>query len=112
MPVSEIMSRIKYTQFDPEMDPDLYTWENDDATEPNGVTPELMKHLEDCIDITYDVAENRYRHGSMVQIDDVMFAVAGGSTWGDTPEYVDELSVTFFLGVTVRENEYITFASR
>lgn len=112
MPVSQIMDRIKYTQFDPEIDSDLYTWENDDATEPNGVTPELMKHLEDCIDITYDVAEGRYRLGGVTQIDDVQFAIAGGPSWGDTVDYVDELSVTSFLGVTVGEGEYLTFVSR
>jgi hypothetical protein len=106
-----ITMALRHTHLDPEFD-DGHFWSFDDNGEPQIIRETLIPELEKYVHITYDVAEGRYRMGGVARIDDVYFAIAGGPSWGDTPDYFDELEVTSFLGVTVDQGEYLTFVSR
>ena len=57
----------------------------------------------EAVNITYDCAGGEYRLASYWKFGkdgEVVFAVAGGASWGDTPDYVDDLRIAEALRVT------------
>lgn len=100
MSAETIIEALRHTYLDAEFTDHLYTFSEDDPWEVTGISEEMIPALEQAINITYDVAEDRFRLGTCVQFGDCKFAVAGGASWGDMPEYVDELWLVSMLGVT------------
>lgn len=67
--------------------------------------PELDKDavISECvtmINIAYDTAEGRLRGAGYIRVGECDFALAAGMSWGDPPEFYDELEVAYALGVT------------
>lgn len=95
----QIIDRVRYGVYDPSIWTDYYTF--DDDGDPVGVNrEEFMPVLIEAIETTYEVAYGRYRGGGYFQIGEVTFAMIGEMSWGDPPEFYDELCVTYELGVT------------
>lgn len=99
-----LLDKIRYTHLDG--DDSFY---DDDG---NLVRSELLARLEESLDITYNCAEGRYRLGGFMTFDECQFAVAGGPSWGDQPEYVDDLSVIYFLGVTYDDTKTLKWVTK
>jgi hypothetical protein len=105
-----MMLALRDTIFDPMYDYKLYTWEDDAASEPNGINRETMlPHLDEIIDIVYDIADGEVRAATWYQIDTVDFVSCGGATWGDAPEFYDELVIASQLGVTYDNNKKLAW---
>jgi hypothetical protein len=102
---------VRNTNLDPEFD-DGHFWSFDDNGEPQMIRETLIPELEKYVHITYDVAEDKHRVASWFRHDDVKFAVAGGLSWGDTPDFVDELSVVYYLGVTFDPMKKLAWVDR
>ncbi|MGA0847937.1 MAG: hypothetical protein ACO395_04700 [Pontimonas sp.] len=99
------------TNLDPEFDDGTF-WSIDDNGELQMIRETLIPELEKCVHITYDVAEDKHRVAAWFRHDDVKFAVAGGLSWGDTPDFVDELSIVYFLGVTYDPTKKLAWVDR
>ena len=104
----ELIDRLRFGQYDPRYYDDWYTF--DDENNAIGVNrDELMPILINAVNVTYNVAEGRYRSGGYYQMDDVCFAVCGGETWGDSPEHYDDLCVVHELGVTIDRTKKLSW---
>jgi len=102
---------LRHTNLDPEFDDGTF-WSFDDNDEPQMIRETLIPELEKCVHITYDVLEDNHRVASWFRHDDVKFAIAGGLSWGDTPDLVDELSIAYFLGVTYDPTKELAWVDR
>jgi len=67
----------------------------------------LIARCEEAINITYDSAEDHNRLSGSMRINDCVFAVAGGLSWGDSPDYFDDLCIAYELGVTYDESKQL-----
>ena len=67
----------------------------------------LIARCEEAINITYDSAEGEYRLAGSMRINDCVFAVGGGESWGDSPDYFDDLCIAYELGVTYDESKQL-----
>lgn len=106
-----ILNAIYNTHLDPEFaDEDFFIWSESNVDGINRET--LMPELESVVNITYDILDDKHRLASWVKHDDITFVIAGGATWGDTPEFVDELSLCYFLGVTYDPNKQLAWVER
>ena len=108
-----ILNAIYNTHLDPEFtNEDFFVWDDDD----NGIVginrEVFMPELEGVVNITYDIAEDKHRLASWVKHDDITFVIAGGASWGDTPEFVDEVSLCYFLGVTYDPNKELAWVDK
>lgn len=99
-----LVTKIKYTHLDD--DEDIF---DDDG---NVDRAELLKRLEESLDIVYECSDGELRYGGSIKIDDCRFAFAGGITWGDPVEYVDDLSIIDSLGVTHDQNLELKWVPR
>ena len=64
---------------------------------------QVRDRCREAVNITYDCADGEYRLASYWKFGkdgEVVFAVAGGASWGDTPDYVDDLRIADALRVT------------
>jgi len=96
-----IINALADTICDPTYDDGLYLWDADNEYKMIGVNRETMFfNLDSIIDSVYDIADGRIRTATWYKIDDVDFVHAGGASWGDTPEWYDELHIAWSLGVT------------
>lgn len=102
---TEIINRMRYGTYDPDVYEDYYSFEND---EPVGINRDVfMPILIEALDVTYDVAEGRRRSGQGITIGGAQFAVVGEMSWGDPPVNYDELCVIYELGVTYDESKQL-----
>lgn len=108
-----ILNAIYHTHLDPEFaDENFFTFD-EFTDEVIGINREtLMSELEGVVNITYDIAEGKHRLATWVKHDDITFVIAGGASWGDTPEFVDEVSLCYFLGVTYDPDKQLVWADR
>jgi len=108
-----ILNAIYHTHLDPEFaDENFFTFD-EFTDEVVGINREtFMPELEVAVNATYDILDDKHRLASWVKHDDITFVIAGGSTWGDTPEFVDELSLCYFLGVTYDPNKQLAWVER
>lgn len=60
---------------------------------------QVRERCREAVNIAYDCYEGKYRLGSGASFGEAKFAIAGGASWGDTPEYVDDLCVVDALRV-------------
>jgi hypothetical protein len=95
----QLISRLSYgaLHLEDEEEPYFDIDENDDATLNREA---VLERCVEAVNITYDVAEDRHRVASSMRIDDCLFAVAGGLSWGDSPDYFDDLCIAYELMVT------------
>ena len=80
---------------------------NDENGNPILNRADLIARCEEAINITYDSAEDRYRLAGSMRINDCVFAVGGGASWGDSPDYFDDLCIAYELGVTYDESKQL-----
>lgn len=74
--------------------------ETDDETGFALDEAQVRSRCREAVNITYDCYEFAYRLGSGATFGEAKFAIAGGASWGDTPEYVDDLRIADALRVT------------
>ena len=84
----------------------------DDGGEPTLIMKNIIKELEKYIHIVYDIVGDKHRVASWFRHDEALFAVTGGLSWGDTPEFVDEMTIVYFLGVTYDPTMELTWVKR
>lgn len=109
----DIINALRDTIFDPTFSDELYTWENDNSSEPNGVNNDTMfSHLDDIIDIVYDIADGNVRGATWYKVDDILFVSCGEQSWGDGPEFYDELTIASLLGVTYDETKRLAWVDK
>ena len=72
---------------------------------------ELLARCREAIEITYEASEGKLRAASFARFGDVTFAVAGGLSWGDEPDFVNDLGIVLDLGVTYDEGEWVGWGS-
>jgi len=108
-----ILNAIYHTHLDPEFANEDFFTLDEFTDEVIGINREtLMPELEGVVNITYDIAEGKHRLASWVKHDDITFVIGGGASWGDTPEFVDEVSLCYFLGVTYDPDKQLVWADR
>jgi hypothetical protein len=100
------------TNLDSEWDDDEEFWSFPEDADPQIKRDAIMPELEKYVNITFDIAEDKHRVASWFRHDDILFVSAGGLSWGDTPEFVDELSIVYFLGVTYDPNKKLAWIDR
>lgn len=61
---------------------------------------QVRSRCREAVNIAYDCYEGRLRLGGSANFGEVGFAIAGGASWGDVPDYVDDLSIAQALRVT------------
>lgn len=78
-----------------------------DVQRPNGEfvldQAQVRSRCREAVNVAYDCADGEYRLASYWKFGkhgEVVFAVAGGPSWGDMPEYVDDLRIADALRVT------------
>lgn len=99
-----LLAKIQYTHLD-----DDETIFDDDG---KLIRSELMTRLEESLNIAYECAEGALRLGGYLRFGECEFAVAGGPSWGEAPDYVDDLSIIYFLGVTYDETMELKWVPR
>lgn len=101
-----IMESLKDTIYDASFSEELYTWPDRISSEPTGINREaMMKELEPLINTVYDIHDGKVRAAMWFRFGETSFVFAGGQSWGDTPEYFDEVSVASLLAVTYDESK-------
>lgn len=92
----------------------VIAWEIEDGTHDISDEGEEGFHLDesairercrDAVNVAYDCYEGKYRLGSGASFGEAKFAIAGGASWGDTPEYVDDLCIVDALRVAYDETK-------
>lgn len=73
---------------------------DDDTHKPVLDKDAIMNACRKYLNDTYDVAEGKVRTAGWTRIGDCQFVLAGGVSWGDAPEFYDELEIAYSLGVT------------
>lgn len=73
---------------------------------------QVRSRCREAVNIAYDCAEGKYRLASWVKQDEILFAVAGGVSWGDTPDYVDDLCIADALRVTYDESKELRWVDK
>lgn len=73
---------------------------DDDTHQPVLDKDAIMEGCRKYVNVAYDVAEGKVRGAGYTRIGECWFAMAGGLTWGDSPEFYDELEIAYSLGVT------------
>lgn len=111
LPDESIVRALSNTNLDPEWDDDHF-WDFPKDGDPQIKRDTLLPELEKYVNIAYDIAEDKHRVASWFRHDDILFVIAGGVSWGDTPEFVDELSIVYFLGVTYDPTKELVWADR
>lgn len=102
----QLISRLSYgaLHLEDEEEPYFDIDENDNAILNREI---LLERCAEAVTITYDSAEERYRLAGSMRINDCVFAVAGGPSWGESPDYFDDLCIAYELGVTYDENKQL-----
>lgn len=78
-----------------------YDLHYDDDTHKSVLDKEaIMEGCRKYVNATYDVAEGKVRTAGWTRIGECEFVLAGGVSWGDAPEFYDELEIAYSLGVT------------
>ena len=111
LPDETIVLALMNTHLDSEWDNETF-WDYPEDGDPQIKRDTLLPELEKYVNIAYDIAEDKHRVASWFRHDDILFVVAGGTSWGDTPEFVDELSIVYFLGVTYDPMKELVWADR
>lgn len=106
-----IVLALSNTHLDSEWDDDHF-WEFPEDGDPQIKRDTLLPELEKYVNIAYDIAEDKHRVASWFRHDDIKFVIAGGVSWGETPDFVDELSIVYFLGVTYDPNKELAWVER
>lgn len=117
LPNDSIERALRNTNLDSEWDDGLDSEWDDGKTfwifpddGPAYINRETMiPELEKYVHIVYDIVEGKCRVASWVRHDDVLFVIAGGLSWGDIPDFVDELTIVYFLGVTYDPTKELTW---
>lgn len=107
-----IIESLRDTNYESSFFEELYTWpeDNDYASEPTGINREvMMKELETLINVVYDIHDGNVRGAMWFRFGEVSFVFAGGESWGDSPEYFDEVSVVSLLAVTYDESKTLAW---
>lgn len=100
----QIIDRMRHGHYDPEFYDEYYKF--DENGEVVGVNRDVfLPVLADAINTTYNVAEGRHRYGSFLQFGEATFAMVGEMSYGDVPEYFDDLCVVHDLCVTYDTNK-------
>lgn len=73
---------------------------------------QVRSRCREAVNIAYDCAEGKYRLASWVKQSETLFAIAGGASWGDTPEYVDDLCIADALRVTYDETKELRWVDK
>lgn len=81
-------------------DGDYDTGEGEDGEDYILDEAQVRNRCREAVNIAYDCYDGKHRLGSGATFGEAMFAIAGGASWGDTPEYVDDLCVAHALRVT------------
>lgn len=104
MSIEEIIERNR--EFDTVLYHDIEDGVFDVETEEGEYAPDLAQVRSRCreaVNIAYDCAEGQHRLASYFRFGkkgEVLLAVAGAPSWGDTPEFVDDLQIADALRVT------------
>lgn len=105
-----IMESLKDTNYDASFSEELYTWPDSLSSEPTGINREaMMKELEQLINVVYDIHDGKVRGAMWFRFGEASFVFAGGQSWGDAPEYFDEVSITSLLAVTYDESKTLAW---
>jgi hypothetical protein len=76
---------------------------------------QVRSRCREAVNIAYDCAEGEYRMASYMKYGkdgEVVFAIAGGASWGDTPEYVDDLCIADALRVTYDDTKELKWVDK
>lgn len=76
---------------------------------------QVRDRCREAVNITYDCADGSYRMASYVKFGshgEVVFAIAGGASWGDMPEYVDDLRIADALRVTYDDTKELRWVEK
>lgn len=76
---------------------------------------QVRDRCREAVNITYDCAGGEYRLASYWKFGkdgEVVFAVAGGASWGDTPDYVDDLRIAEALRVTYDDTKELKWVDK
>jgi len=73
---------------------------------------EVRDRCREAVNIAYDCSQGEYRLASWAKHGEALFAIAGGASWGDTPEYVDDLCIAYVLGVTYDESKELKWVDK
>ena len=109
---TSIFVALYNTHLDFEWDDNEQFWSFPEGDEPQIKRDTLLPELEKYVNIAYDISEDKHRVATWFRHDDIRFVVAGGLSWGDTPDFVDELSIVYFLGVTYDPNKQLAWIDR
>lgn len=114
LPDESIIRAIEDTNLDWRWDDDEHFWtfSDDDETDPTLNRENMLKELEGYVQIAYDILRDRHRVASWFSHDDVRFIVTGGLSWGETPDFYDELNILYHLGVTYDPTMELTWVRR
>lgn len=75
---------------------------------------QVRDRCREAVNVAYDCADGEYRLASYWKFGkdgEVVFAVAGGASWGDTPDYVDDLRIADALRVTYDDTKQLKWVS-
>lgn len=72
----------------------------------------VRERCREAVNITYDAVDGEYRLASALRLCDNYFAVAGGPSWGDAPEFVDDLEIASALQVTYDPNKVLKWVDK
>lgn len=109
---ADISLALYNTNLDSEWDDGEEFWSFPEGDEPQIKREAIMPELEKYVNIAYDISEGKYRVATWMRHDDIRFVIAGGLSWGETPDFVDELSIVYFLGVTYDPNKQLAWIDR
>ena len=73
---------------------------------------QVRDRCREAVNVAYDSADGKHRLASWARHDDALFAIAGGASWGDTPEYVDALCIADALRVTYDERKELRWVDK
>lgn len=73
---------------------------------------QVRDRCREAVNVAYDSADGKHRLASWARHDDALFAIAGGASWGDTPEYVDDLCIADALRVTYDEHKELRWVDK
>jgi len=76
---------------------------------------QVRDRCREAVNITYDCAGGEYRLASYWKFGkdgEVVFAVAGGASWGDMPDYVDDLRIAEALRVTYDDTKELKWVDK
>ena len=115
MTIDEIVRRNEEFDTNVAMDIEGGAYDIEDGGEFILDESQVRGRCREAVNIAYDCADGEYRLASYAifgEHGEVRFAIAGGASWGDTPEYVDDLRIADSLRVTYDDTKELRWVDK